>query len=64
MVWAGRKLLNAAARGMPMKTILAAIAIVSVLPAQTDQPIPRTDKNSRIAHRQLLAKAKQGRIDI
>ena len=64
IVWAGTKLLNAAARGMPMKTILAAIAIVSVLPAQTDQPIPRTDKNSRIAHRQLLAKAKQGRIDI
>jgi lysophospholipase L1-like esterase len=29
-----------------------------------DRPAPRTDKNSQIAHQQLLAKAKQGRIDI
>lgn len=50
-----------------MKTILAAIALVSMLPAQTvsaDRPAPRTDKNSQIAHEQLLAKAKQGRIDV
>ena len=32
--------------------------------AQADRPIPRTDKNSQAAHQQLLAKAKQGRIDI
>jgi lysophospholipase L1-like esterase len=50
-----------------VKTILAAIALVSMLPAQTvsaDRPAPRTDKNSQIAHEQLLAKAKQGRIDV
>ena len=29
-----------------------------------DQAAPRTDKNSQIAHEQLLAKAKQGRIDV
>jgi lysophospholipase L1-like esterase len=37
------------------------------LRAQTvpaDQPAPRTDKNSQTAHEQLLAKTKQGRIDL
>lgn len=29
-----------------------------------DQPIPRRDKNSQLAHEQLVAKAKQGRIDV
>jgi lysophospholipase L1-like esterase len=29
-----------------------------------DQPSPRTDENSKLAHRQLLEKAKQGRIDV
>ncbi len=29
-----------------------------------DQPVERTDPNSRLAHEQLLAKAKQGRIDV
>ena len=50
-----------------MKTILAGIAMISLLPAQTvpaDQPSPRTDKNSQLAHEQLLAKTKQGRIDV
>ena len=28
-----------------------------------DRPAPRSDRNSRLAHQQLLAKAKQGRID-
>jgi len=42
---------------------------VSVGQAQSDtstkfQAFPRTDQNSRIAHEQLLAKTKQGRIDI
>lgn len=32
--------------------------------SQADHPVPRPDDNSRIAHQQLLAKAKQGRIDI
>ncbi len=50
-----------------MKAILAGMAAISLLPAQmvpADQPAPRTDKNSQIAHEQLLAKAKQGRIDV
>jgi lysophospholipase L1-like esterase len=50
-----------------VKTILAGMAMISLLPAQTvpaDYPAPRTDKNSQIAHEQLLAKAKQGRIDV
>jgi len=32
--------------------------------AQADRPVPRSDDNSRIAHQQLLAKAKHGGIDI
>jgi lysophospholipase L1-like esterase len=43
------------------------MAMISLLPAQTvpaDYAAPRTDRNSQIAHEQLLAKAKQGRIDI
>jgi lysophospholipase L1-like esterase len=51
-----------------MKTLLAGFAILSLLSAQTaaqsDQPAARTDKNSQIAHEQLLAKRKQGRIDV
>jgi len=50
-----------------VKIILAAIALISLLPAQTvsaDRAAPRTDKNSQIAHEQLLAKTKQGRIDV
>ena len=31
---------------------------------QSDQPVARTDRNSQIAHEQLLAKRKKGRIDI
>lgn len=34
----------------------------STIPA--DRPMPRRDENSRIAHDELLAKAKQGRIDV
>jgi lysophospholipase L1-like esterase len=29
-----------------------------------DRPVPRTDANSQIAHTELLAKTKQGRIDV
>jgi lysophospholipase L1-like esterase len=50
-----------------VKTILAGLAMISLLPAQmvpADQPAPRTDKNSQIAHEQLLAKTKQGRTDV
>jgi lysophospholipase L1-like esterase len=33
-------------------------------PGPADRAAPRTDKNSQIAHEQLLAKPKQGRIDV
>src|SRR3954452_2239745 len=44
--------------------IVAGLASVWLLGAQADKPAPRTDKNSEIAHEQLLAKAKQGRINV
>jgi hypothetical protein len=45
---------------------LAAVCIVAAFAnaAPADQPVERTDPNSRLAHEQLLAKAKQGRIDV
>ena len=33
-------------------------------PAPADQPVPRSDRNSKLAHEQLLEKAKAGHIDI
>lgn len=33
-------------------------------PPAADQPAPRTDANSRLAHAQLLEKARKGRIDV
>src|SRR5262245_33464005 len=47
-----------------MKITIVALSIAAVSWAQADRPAPRTDRNSQIAHQQLLAKAKQGRIDI
>lgn len=42
--------------------VLAVSTATAAGPA--DQPAPRTDANSRLAHEQLLAKAKQGGIDL
>jgi len=47
-----------------MKVLAAGIAAAGLLFAQADQPAPRSDSNSRIAHEQLLAKIRQGRIDV
>jgi lysophospholipase L1-like esterase len=55
-----------------IRAVLAAITLIALLPAQllfcqsapADKAAPRTDRNSQIAHEQLLAKAKQGRIDV
>ena len=48
--------------------LLFAYSATIVRPLQTatkaDQPFPRSDQNSMIAHQQLLEKAKQGKIDI
>jgi (4-O-methyl)-D-glucuronate---lignin esterase len=50
-----------------VKAFLAGLVLIGLLGAQTvpaDQPAPRTDKNSQIAHEQLVTKTKQGRIDV
>ena len=47
-----------------MRALFCGLGLVAVMPAQADRPVPRSDNNSRIAHEQLLAKTKQGRIDI
>jgi lysophospholipase L1-like esterase len=47
-----------------MKTVFAVLAIPLVALAQTEVPVSRADANSQLAHKQLLAKTKQGRIDI
>jgi lysophospholipase L1-like esterase len=50
-----------------VKAFLAGLVLIGLMRAQTvpaDQPAPRTDKNSQIAHEQLVAKTKQGRIDL
>jgi lysophospholipase L1-like esterase len=45
--------------------LLCAVAIASAqAPVPADQPVPRSDENSRIAHQQLLEKARRGSIDI
>jgi lysophospholipase L1-like esterase len=47
-----------------MRIWLLAFACASLIWAQADQPAPRTDWNSQLAHKQLLAKSKAGRIDV
>jgi lysophospholipase L1-like esterase len=47
-----------------MRTALAGLALAAALYGQADRPVPRTDPNSKLAHEQLLAKAKQGHTDI
>ena len=47
-----------------MKLAMTGLAAACLLAAQADRPAPRTDRNSQIAHEQLLAKAKQGKIDV
>ncbi len=46
-----------------MKILMAGIAFAALMPAQS-VPVPRADANSKLAHEQLLAKTKQGRVDI
>jgi lysophospholipase L1-like esterase len=47
--------------GTPI-VLLCGVASLAQVPA--DQPVARTDQNSRTAHAQLIEKAKRGRIDI
>ncbi len=44
--------------------LLAALLLPTPAPAQADRPAPRTDANSKLAHEQLLANLKKGRIDV
>src|SRR5580692_12741027 len=44
--------------------LLAGASRAQYQPAAIDQPSPRTDANSKLAHQQMLEKAKQGGIDI
>ena len=47
-----------------LKVLAAMLAGTFFLFGQADRAAPRTDRNSQVAHEQLLAKAKQGRIDV
>jgi lysophospholipase L1-like esterase len=53
-----------------MRMALVCLAVALLLPAQpvsstpADLPVERTDRNSQVAHQQLLAKKTQGRIDV
>jgi lysophospholipase L1-like esterase len=47
-----------------MKLGLVLLAAACLLSAQADQPMERADKNSHVAHEQLLARRTQGRIDL
>ena len=44
--------------------LAGAVAQTALAQAPADQPLPRTDQNSLIAHAQLLEKARKGGIDI
>lgn len=50
----------------PLRKLFFALLVGSGMWAQApaDQPVPRTDTNSKLAHQQLLVKARTGRIDI
>jgi len=57
-----RRVARSLTRFAAVALLAAATVAAQRLPA--DQAAPRTDPNSAIAHEQLLAKAKQGRIDV
>ncbi len=49
----------------PIAVLFAAALCCNLASAQpADKPAPRTDQNSQLAHEQLVAKAKQGGIDV
>jgi lysophospholipase L1-like esterase len=50
-------------------SVVAAIGLAVLFPGKTfaqaaDQPVPRTDANSKLAHQQMLENLKKGRIDV
>jgi lysophospholipase L1-like esterase len=45
-------------------TIVGSVQMPGSKPETADEPVPRSDRNSMLAHLELLEKAKQGRIDV
>jgi len=45
-------------------TIVGSVQVPVSQPEIADKPAPRADRNSMLAHSELLEKAKQGRIDV
>jgi lysophospholipase L1-like esterase len=48
----------------PWRAFLVVSLLAGPLTGCATRPLPRTDENSRLAHRQLVEKARQGRIDV
>src|SRR5437899_2513626 len=44
--------------------ILAAMPVFAQSPMPADQPAPRSDRNSQLAHEQLIEKTRRGKIDV
>jgi lysophospholipase L1-like esterase len=58
-------------RDLTVPALLSAVVLAATTltlaqgpPPRADVPAPRTDKNSQLAHQQLLEKRRQGRIDV
>ncbi|HEY2376398.1 MAG TPA: GDSL-type esterase/lipase family protein [Gemmatimonadaceae bacterium] len=51
-------------RGVGAPSASVALSAAAQQPQPADRPAPRTDSNSILAHRQLLAKRSQGTIDV
>ena len=45
-------------------TIVGSVQMPVSRPETADEPAPRADRNSMLAHSELIEKAKQGRIDV
>jgi len=52
------------AYGVAVTTLPILVSCLAPAQAADIRPVPRTDHNSLLAHAQLLAKARQGRIDV
>jgi len=56
--------ISLAAAGVPLRASQPPTAARTAAPVPADRPAPRTDANSRLAHEQLVEKAKHGGIDV
>lgn len=55
---------SAAAAALTLLLVGGDLQVSAQSPGLSSLPAPRTDRNSQIAHEQLLAKARSGRIDV